>query len=94
VLASVERCYAEALREQAAAVLATLGLRLAAEKNRVVHIDEGFDFLSFAIRKMRKRGTTKHNAQVTVTSGPRAAAVSSWSRSTGRTGPAPSGRCR
>jgi RNA-directed DNA polymerase len=34
-------------------------LRLAEEKTRVVHIDEGFDFLSFTIRRMRKRGTTK-----------------------------------
>ena len=54
-----DRQHAEALREEAAAVLATLGLRLAAEKTRVVHIDEGFDFLSFTIRRMRKRGTSK-----------------------------------
>jgi len=40
-------------------VLAPIGLRLAEEKTRVVHIDEGFDFLSFAIRRMRKRGTSK-----------------------------------
>ncbi len=52
--------YAEALREEAAAVLATLGLRLADEKTRVVHIDEGFEFLGFNIRRMRKRGTSKH----------------------------------
>ena len=38
----------------------TLGLRLAPEKTRVVHIDEGFDFLSITIRRMRKRGTSKH----------------------------------
>ena len=37
--------HAEALREEAAAVLAPMGLRLAEEKTRVVHIDEGFDFL-------------------------------------------------
>ncbi len=30
------------------------------EKTRVVHIDEGFDFLGFHIRRMRKRGTQKH----------------------------------
>ena len=41
-------------------MLATLGLRLAAEKTRVVHIDEGFDFLNVTIRRMRKRGTSKH----------------------------------
>jgi len=54
------REHAEALREEAAAVLAPLGLRLAGEKTRVVHIDEGFDFLGFTIRRMRKRGTSKH----------------------------------
>ena len=55
-----ERHHAEALREQVAAVLAPLGLRLADEKTRVAHIDEGFDFLGFTIRRMRKRGTSKH----------------------------------
>jgi RNA-directed DNA polymerase len=41
-------------------VLAPLGLRLAPEKTRTVHIDEGFDFLGFHIRRMRKRGTSKY----------------------------------
>ena len=36
------------------------GVRLAEEKTHVVHIDEGFDFLDFTIRRMRKRGTQKH----------------------------------
>jgi RNA-directed DNA polymerase len=54
------RQHAGALREEAAAVLAPLGLRLAEEKTRTVHIDEGFDFLGFTIRRMRKRGTSKH----------------------------------
>jgi RNA-directed DNA polymerase len=60
VMVSGQRRHAEALREQAAAALAPLGLRLAEEKTRVVHIDEGFDFLSFTIRRMRKLGTQKH----------------------------------
>jgi RNA-directed DNA polymerase len=59
VMVSGERRHAEALREEAAAALAPLGLRLAEEKTRVVHIDEGFDFLAFTIRRMRKRGTQK-----------------------------------
>ena len=43
-----------------AAILISLGLRLAPEKTRVVHIgDEGFDFLGFTVRRMRKRGTQK-----------------------------------
>jgi RNA-directed DNA polymerase len=54
-----ERQHAEALRQEVTGVLDTLGLRLAPEKTRVVHIDEGFDFLSTTIRRMRKRGTDK-----------------------------------
>src|ERR1035441_6981156 len=57
-----ERHHAEALREEVTAVLAPMGLRLAPEKTRVVHIDEGFDFLGFTIRRLRKRGTQKHYA--------------------------------
>jgi RNA-directed DNA polymerase len=60
VMVAGQRHHAEALREEVTAVLAPLGLRLAPEKTRVVHIDEGFDFLSFTIRRQRKRGTQKH----------------------------------
>src|SRR5262249_2841040 len=42
-----ERHHAEALRQDVAAILAPLGLQLAPEKTRVVHIDEGFDFLRY-----------------------------------------------
>jgi RNA-directed DNA polymerase len=59
VLVSGQRANAEALREQVADVIAPLGLRLAPEKTRVVHIDEGFDFLGFNIRRRRKPGTNK-----------------------------------
>jgi RNA-directed DNA polymerase len=55
-----EKHHAEALREEVAAVLAPLGLRLAPEKTRVVHINEGFEFLGFHIRRQRKRGTQKY----------------------------------
>ncbi len=60
-----ERHHAEALREQVTAVLAPLGLRLAPEKTRTVHIDEGLVFLGFAIRRMRKRGTGKQYVYTT-----------------------------
>src|SRR5260370_18552965 len=60
-----DRHHAEALREEVAAVLAPVGLRLAPEKTRVVHIDEGFTFLGFDIRRMRKRGTQKHYVYTT-----------------------------
>ena len=61
VMVHGERQHAEALREEISGVLATLGLRLAPEKTRVVHIDEGFDFLSINIRRMRKRGTNEYH---------------------------------
>ena len=51
---------AQALRDVVADVLAPIGLRLSAEKTRVVHIDDGFDFLGFNIRRMRKSGSHKH----------------------------------
>ncbi len=59
VMVSGERRHAEELREDVADVLAPIGLRLSEEKTRVVHIDQGFDFLGFHIRRRRKRGTQK-----------------------------------
>lgn len=59
LLVAGDRHHAEELRAEVAAVLAPLGLRLAPEKTSVVHIDEGFTFLGFDIRRMRKRGTQK-----------------------------------
>jgi RNA-directed DNA polymerase len=49
----------DALREDIAAVLAPLGLRLSPAKTQVVHMSDGFDFLGFRIRWKRKRGSTK-----------------------------------
>jgi RNA-directed DNA polymerase len=60
VMVSGQRHHAEALREQVTDVLAPLALRLSPDKTRVVHVDEGFDFLGFHIRRQRKRGTQKH----------------------------------
>jgi len=60
VMVHGERHHAEALREEVAAVLAPSELRLSLEKTRVVHIDEGFDFLGQNIRRQRKRGTSKY----------------------------------
>src|SRR5258707_6685712 len=50
---------AEALREDIAGVLATMGLRFSEAKTRVVHMSEGFSFLGFRIQWRRKRGTGK-----------------------------------
>src|SRR5215472_1429000 len=59
VLVNGTRQDTEALREQIAAVLATLGLRFSESKTRVVHMSEGFSFLGFRIQWRRKRGTSK-----------------------------------
>jgi RNA-directed DNA polymerase len=48
--------HAEALRGDVQAVLTPMGLCLSEAKTAVVHIDEGFDFLGFRIRRDRKRG--------------------------------------
>jgi RNA-directed DNA polymerase len=53
------REHAVALREETAAVLAPLGLRLAEAKTRIAHISEGFDFLGFRIQRQPKRGSGK-----------------------------------
>jgi RNA-directed DNA polymerase len=50
---------AQALLTEVAVVLAPLGLNLSPQKTRVVHVNEGFDFLGFHIRRRRKRGTDK-----------------------------------
>ena len=59
IVVTGQREHAEQLREEVAEVLAPMGLRLSPEKTRVVHIDHGFDFLGFHIRRMRKRGSNK-----------------------------------
>src|SRR5213076_3564668 len=42
---------AEALREQIAGVLSTMGLRLSPNKTLITHIDEGLDFLGWRIQR-------------------------------------------
>ncbi|WP_189844722.1 reverse transcriptase domain-containing protein, partial [Streptomyces umbrinus] len=51
---------AEALKEEAADVLSTMGLRLSPEKTLVTHIDEGLDFLGWRIQRHRKRGANEY----------------------------------
>jgi RNA-directed DNA polymerase len=53
------KAHAEQLRDEAAAVLAPMGLCLSAAKTRICHIDEGFDFLGFRIQRQPKRGSGK-----------------------------------
>jgi RNA-directed DNA polymerase len=59
VLVRGGQSHVQDLREQIAAVLAPLGLRLSEAKTRVVHMSEGFDFLGFRLQWKRKRGTNK-----------------------------------
>jgi RNA-directed DNA polymerase len=51
---------AEALRDEIANVLSTMGLRLSEEKTLITHIDGGLDFLGWRIQRHRKRGTDRH----------------------------------
>jgi RNA-directed DNA polymerase len=65
VMVNGKRHHADAVRADVATVLAPLGLHLSAAKTRIAHIDEGFDFLGFTIRRRRKRGTQKHYVYTT-----------------------------
>jgi RNA-directed DNA polymerase len=58
------KAHAESLREEAANVLSTMGLRLSPEKTLITHIDEGLVFLGWRIQRHRKRGTGKHYVYV------------------------------
>ena len=57
ILVAGTREDAEGLREEAAAVLAPMGLRLSEQKTKITHIDDGLDFLGWRIQRHRKRGT-------------------------------------
>lgn len=48
---------AHELWDEVATLLRPMGLRLATEKTRVVHVDEGFDFLGWRIQRRHKAGT-------------------------------------
>lgn len=50
---------AEALREEIAEVLSTMGLRLSEEKTLITHIDEGLDFLGWHIQRHQQRGSSR-----------------------------------
>lgn len=58
VLISGNRDHAEDLRQQVAAILEPMGLRLSPEKTLITHIDDGFDFLGWHIQRRLKRGTS------------------------------------
>lgn len=59
VMVAGTKAHAEDLKNEVAAVLATMGLRLSEHKTMIVDIDEGFDFLGFRIQRQTKRGSNK-----------------------------------
>ena len=59
LLVAGTREHVEQLRDESAQALAPMGLRLSEHKTRIVHIDEGVDFLGFRIQRHRKRGSHK-----------------------------------
>ena len=60
ILVSGERRHTKQLMADTREVIAPLGLVLSDEKTRVVHIDEGFEFLGFAIKRCRGRHGRRH----------------------------------
>jgi RNA-directed DNA polymerase len=60
VMVDGTEAHTQALFEEVATVLAPMGLRLSAEKTKVAHLDEGFEFLGFLIQRRRKRGAGSH----------------------------------
>jgi RNA-directed DNA polymerase len=59
VMVNGTRDHAESLRDEIGAILNRVGLRLAPEKTRVAHIDEGFDFLGFRIQRYCQYGSNR-----------------------------------
>jgi RNA-directed DNA polymerase len=64
LLVSGTKAHAEALRDEIAEVLSTIGLRLSPEKTLITHIDEGLVFLGWRIQRHRKRGAGKRYVYV------------------------------
>jgi RNA-directed DNA polymerase len=85
LLVSGSRAQAEALRDDIAAALAPMGLRLSVEKTRLAHIDEGFDFLGFRVQRQRKRGTRGQRAIYTYPAKAAVAAIKATVRAMTRT---------
>jgi len=60
ILVAGDRRHANALLAYTGRLIKPLGLALSPEKTRVVHIDEGFEFLGFAIKRCRGRHGHRH----------------------------------
>jgi RNA-directed DNA polymerase len=86
IMVAGNRAHAEALTQEAAAVLAPMGLRLSAAKTRTCHIDEGFDFLGFRIQRQPKKHHQGRRAVYTWPSKKALAAVKAKVRALTRAG--------
>jgi RNA-directed DNA polymerase len=86
VLVRGTSAHAEALKQEAAAALAPMGLRLSATKTRICHIDEGFDFLGFRIQRQPVRSNPRRRAVYTWPSKKALAAVKAKVRALTRAG--------
>ncbi|MEP9416608.1 reverse transcriptase domain-containing protein, partial [Gordonia sp. VNQ95] len=64
IMVNGTQAHAESLWTSVGDILAPMGLRLSAEKTRVVHIDEGFDFLGFHIQRHTQRGGTRRHVYI------------------------------
>lgn len=53
------REHAEGLWNEVRGVLDTMGLRIAMDKTKIAHIDEGFDFLGFHIQRHQQKGSSR-----------------------------------
>jgi RNA-directed DNA polymerase len=89
VMVSGNRTNAQALRDNVASVLTPMGLHLSEDKTRVVHLNEGFDFLGFRIQRRRKRGTNQHYVYTYPSKKALAAVKAKVRRLTHRTSPIP-----
>jgi RNA-directed DNA polymerase len=61
VLVCGTEAHARVLMRDVAAALAPVGLRLSEAKTRVLHMDEGFEFLGWRIQRHRQWGSQKHH---------------------------------
>ncbi len=59
VMVAGTKAHAEDLKQEVAAVLSTVGLRLSEDKTMIVDIDEGFEFLGFRIQRQRQQGSNR-----------------------------------
>lgn len=60
VLTNSTRGHAEELRQEFGSVLSGLGLEMSEEKTHVTHVDDGFDFLGFHIRRRFSESSNKN----------------------------------